>query len=306
MSRSSGKELDVAELKKRVNKIRLLTLRLVNDQLSGEYHSSFKGQGIEFDEVRPYVAGDDVRSIDWNVTARSGIPHIKRFAEERELTVIFLVDVSGSQNSGSAERTKSELCAFITCLLAMAATDNADNVGLLNFSDRIEKFIPPRKGRTAVMRIVRDVLAAGDEVHGGTDIAAALRYLNSVHKRKALVFLISDFQDSGYTGELRTAAKRHDLVAVSVSDPREKELVDAGLVEIQDPETGDVMLLDTSSPFVREEFRKASEREARDLDQMFAQYGIDRISVSTDDKDDAVVMKLRNLFAARGKRRTRI
>lgn len=294
---------DIAELRKRVNQIRLLTVRLVNDQLSGEYHSSFKGQGIEFDEVRPYVPGDDVRSIDWNVTARSGYPHIKRYAEERELTVIFLVDVSGSQNCGSGVRTKSELAAFVTCILAMAATENADNVGLINFSDRIEKFIPPRKGRTAVMRIVRDVLAAEDETHGGTDIAEALRYLNNVHKRRALVFLVSDFQDRGYGAELKAAARRHDLVTISISDPREFALENAGLVEIQDPETGDVMLLDTSSAAVREEFRKAAEEENAALEQSFLQYGIDNVALSTGDSDDAVVLKLRRLFGKRGKRR---
>ena len=293
----------IEELRKRVNRIRLLTVRLVDDQLAGEYHSSFKGQGIEFDEVRPYVPGDDVRSIDWNVTARSGYPHIKRYAEERELTVIFLVDVSGSQNCGSGTRTKAELAAFVTCILAMAATENADNVGLVNFSDRIEKFIAPRKGRTAALRIVRDVLAAEGETHGGTDIAAALRHLNNVQKRRALVFLISDFQDSGYEAELRATAHRHDLVTISVSDPRESELVNAGLVEIQDPETGDIVLLDTASSAVRDAFREASAQATASLEQSFRQYGIDNVPLSTADTDDAVVLKLRKLFGRRGRRR---
>ena len=293
----------IEELRKRVNRIRLLTVRLVDDQLAGEYHSSFKGQGIEFDEVRPYVPGDDVRSIDWNVTARSGYPHIKRYAEERELTVLFLVDVSGSQNCGSGARTKSELAAFVTCLLAMAATENADNVGLVNFSDRIEKFIAPRKGRTAALRIVRDVLAAEGETHGGTDIAAALRHLNNVQKRRALVFLVSDFQDSGYEAELRATAHRHDLVTISVSDPREAELVNAGLVEVQDPETGDIVLLDTASAAVRDAFRQASAEASAALEQSFRQNGIDNVPLSTADSDDAVVLKLRKLFGRRGRRR---
>lgn len=291
------------ELRKRVEGIRLLTLRLVDESLAGEYHSSFKGQGIEFDEVRPYIPGDDVRSIDWNVTARSGYPHIKRYAEERELTVVFMVDVSGSQNCGSALRTKSELAAFITCLLAMAATENADNVGLVNFSDRIEKAIPPTKGRTAALRIVRDVLAAEGEARGGTDIAEALRYLGRVQRRRALVFLISDFRDSGYEGELRIAARRHDLVAISISDPRELSLPDAGLLELQDPETGETFLADTSSRAVRAAFEKAAraEEEARRL--VFSRSGIDNVDLSTADTDDDVVLKIRKLFGRRERRR---
>lgn len=294
--------IDIAELRKRVNQIRLLTLHLVDEQLSGEYHSSFKGQGIEFDEVRPYVPGDDIRSIDWNVTARSGAPHIKRYAVERELTVLFLVDVSGSQDCGSGLRTKSELAALLTCILAMAATENADNVGLINFSDRIEKLIPPRKGRTAVMRIVRDVLAAEDEANGGTDIASALRFLNNVHKRRALVFLISDFQDTGFASELRATARRHDLIAIDISDPREETLVDAGLLEVQDPETGGIVLLDTSSRAVRDAFAEASANESKELLQFFHQVGIDSIFVKTDDSDESIILKLRTLFARRGRK----
>lgn len=294
--------IDIAELKKRVNKIRLMTLHLVNDQISGEYQSSFKGQGMEFDEVRPYVPGDDVRTIDWNVTARSGIPHIKRFSEERELTVVFLVDVSGSQCYGSGRRTKAETAAFLTCILAMAATASADNVGLVNFSDKIEKVIAPRKGRTAVMRIVRDVLAADGLAHGGTDIASALRFLGSIQKRKALVFLISDFLDSGFSGELRTAARRHDLVALKVSDPLETEIADAGLVEVADPETGDMVLLDTSSKSVREYFARQARDEEEKLNQLMVSSGVDCVSFSTNDSDDLVVTKLRRLFARRGRK----
>ena len=201
----------IEELRRRVNRIRLLTLRLVNEELSGEYHSSFKGQGMEFDEVRPYEPGDDVRSIDWNVTARTGVPHVKRYSEERELTVIFLVDVSGSQGCGSAMRTKAELSALVTSILALAATENGDNVGLLDFTDDIVKYVPPRRGRTAVMRLVRDVLADGGTGSGKTDIAAVLKRFGSLQRRRALVFLISDFLDSGFTHELRIAARRHDL-----------------------------------------------------------------------------------------------
>ncbi|NLF23722.1 MAG: DUF58 domain-containing protein [Lentisphaerae bacterium] len=296
---------DTAALMRRVAGIRLLTVRLVNEQLAGDYHSSFKGQGIEFDEVRPYVPGDDVRAIDWNVTARSGAPHIKRFAEERELTVLFLVDVSGSQSFGSRERTKSELSALLTCILAMAAVQNADKVGLINFSDRIEKVILPRKGRTAVMRLVRDVLAAERTTRQGTDIAAALRYLNNVQKRRALVFLISDFQDRDYADELRTTAERHDLVALAVEDPREADLPDAGLVEVQDPETGDLVLLDTGSAAVRSHFARAAREERAQLKRTLLRYGIDGERFATTDGDDETVRRLRRLFNRRERRRGR-
>ena len=296
------KPRDIDELRRRVNKIRLLTLHLVDEQLSGEYHSSFKGQGIEFDEVRPYVIGDDVRAIDWNVTARTGVPHIKRYAEERELTVVFLVDVSGSLSCGSARRTKSELAALVTSLLAMAATENGDNVGLLNFSDKVEKFIPPRRGRTAVMRLVRDVLAAEDTGAGGTDIAAALRHFNNIQKRRALVFLVSDFLDEGFSHELRVAARRHDLVAVSIADPCETALPDAGLVEVADPETGDIVLVDTSSSAVRRSFGEAAAAARASLSRLLASSGIDEVPLSTADDDDQIVSKLRALFLRRARK----
>ena len=197
---------DVKELMAKVGKIRILTNRLIDDQLAGDYHSTFKGQGVEFDEVRPYMFGDDVRTIDWNVTARTGAPYIKRFSEERELTVLFMVDVSGSQCYGSVRRSKMELAAEVTALLALTAIRNQDKIGLVLFSDRIVKYIPPRKGRDSVMRLVREVLAAEDEARGGTDIAEALRFLSGVQKRRAVVFLVSDFlADAG--GFERNATK---------------------------------------------------------------------------------------------------
>ena len=255
--------INTAELMKQVGKIKILTSHLIDDRLTGDYHSVFKGQGVEFDEVRPYVPGDDIRSIDWNVTARTGSPHVKRFSEERELTVIFLVDVSGSQIFGSGSRSKSELAAELTCLLAMTAIRNQDKIGLILFSDRILKSIPPRKGRTAVMRLVREVLAA-DETREGTDIAAALRFLNNVQKRKAVVFLVSDFQDSNYEKELRVTARRHDVIACPISDPCEWTLPNVGLIELQDPESGELLLVDTASTAVRNAFvaRAAQDREA--------------------------------------------
>ena len=183
---------DVKELMAKVGKIRILTNRLIDDQLAGDYHSTFKGQGVEFDEVRPYIAGDDVRTIDWNVTARTGVPYIKRYSEERELTILFLVDVSGSQSYGSRSRSKMELAAEVTALLALTAIRNQDKIGLVLFSDRIVKYIPPRKGRDSVMRLVREVLAAEDEAKGGTDVEGVLKFLNGVQKRRAVVFLVSD------------------------------------------------------------------------------------------------------------------
>jgi len=191
------RKTDVQELMAKVGKIRILTNKLIDDQLSGDYHSTFKGQGVEFDEVRPYAVGDDVRTIDWNVTARTGAPYIKRYSEERELTVLFMVDVSGSQSYGSRGRTKAELAAEVTALLALTAIRNQDKVGLVLFSDRIVKYIPPRKGRDSVMRLAREVLAAGEDAEGGTDILAALRFLNQVQKRRAVVFLVSDFLQQG-------------------------------------------------------------------------------------------------------------
>lgn len=291
--------IDTAALMKQVGKIRILTNRLVDDRLSGDYHSVFKGQGVEFDEVRPYVPGDDVRSIDWNVTARTGAPHVKRFSEERELTVFFLVDVSGSQRFGSRTRSKSELAAEVTCLLAMTAIRNQDKIGLALFTDRIVTFIPPRKGRTSVMRLVREVLAC-EETREKTDIAAALRFLNRIQKRRAVVFLVSDFQDSGYGRELRVSARRHDIIACPVGDPCERILPDVGLIELQDPETGELLLVDTSSKTVRETFRRNAAAAADSLERFLRRSGMDSIPLST---DRPYIDAVRALFRRRARKR---
>jgi uncharacterized protein (DUF58 family) len=253
---------------------------MVDEHLSGEYHSVFKGQGIEFDEVREYVPGDDVRSIDWNVTARMGHPFVKRFCEERELTILFLVDISGSQCFGSGARSKAETAAELTCLMALSAIKNQDKVGLVLFSDRIERCIPPRKGRTAVMRIVREVIAA-QETRRGTDIAGALRFLNRVQKRKAVVFLVSDFMNSGYEREIRTTARKHDLICCPISDPREAELPDAGVLEVQDPETGELVLLDTGSRAVRESFAARAAEERHSLQNNLRRLQVDTVFLDT-------------------------
>ena len=293
---------DVKELMARVGKIRILTNRLIDDRLSGDYHSTFKGQGVEFDEVRPYMVGDDVRTIDWNVTAKTGIPYIKRFSEERELTVLFMVDVSGSQGYGSVRRSKMELAAEVTALLALTAIRNQDKIGLVLFSDRIVKYIPPRKGRDSVMRLVREVLAAEDDAEGGTDIAAALKFLSGVQKRRAVVFLVSDFltEKEGFERLLRTAARRHDVVCVPVSDPAESELPDVGLVELEDPETGELALVDTSSAKVRRAFAAKAKDEGEELRRFFLKTGIDTMGIST---DRPYIDEIRGLFRKRAKKR---
>ncbi len=293
--------VDVKELMAKTGKIRILTNRLIDDRLSGDYHSTFKGQGVEFDEVRPYVAGDDVRSIDWNVTARTGTPFIKRFSEERELTVLFLVDVSGSQGYGSVARSKAELAAEVSSLLALTAIRNQDKIGLILFSDHIVKYLPPRKGRQSVMRLVREVLAAEDEATGGTDIAGALRFLNGVQKRRAVVFLVSDFQGGGdYERLLRVVARRHDMVCIPVSDPAEGELPDAGLAELEDPETGELVLVDTSDRKVREAFARTAAEASEHRDRFFARSGIDNVPVST---DRPYIQSIRSLFQRRARKR---
>lgn len=301
---------DVKELMAKVGKIRILTNRLIDDQLAGDYHSTFKGQGVEFDEVRPYVPGDDVRTIDWNVTARTGEPFIKRFSEERELTVLFLVDISGSQAYGSVTGSKAELAAEVTALLALTAIRNQDKIGLVLFSDRIVKYIPPRKGRQPVMRIVREVLAAEEDAMGGTDVAGAIRFLNGVQKRKCVVFLVSDFQDYGTNDEtsrfaswknlLQVAARRHDVVCVDVSDPAEHRLPNAGLVELEDPETGELVLVDTSDGRVRESFAATAKEEEESLLKFFNRSGIDHISIST---DRPYINEVRALFKRRARKR---
>ena len=292
--------IDAKELMAKVGKIRILTNRLIDDQLSGDYHSTFKGQGVEFDEVRPYVPGDDVRTIDWNVTARTGEPFIKRFSEERELTIMFLVDISGSQTYGSVSRSKAELAAEVTALLALTAIRNQDKIGLVLFSDKIVKYIPPRKGRQPVMRIVREVLAAEEEAVGGTDLAGAIRFLNGVQKRKCVVFLVSDFQDSGYEKLLRVVARRHDVVCVSVSDPAERQLPDAGLAELEDPETGELVLVDTFDRSVREAFAAKGAEEEEALFRFFNRSGIDHLALST---DKPYINAVRALFKRRARKR---
>lgn len=284
---------------KEVGRIRLLTRRLMDDQLSGDYHSVFKGQGVEFDESRPYQPGDDVRKIDWNVTARTGIPHVKRFNEERELTILFVVDVSGSQSFGTHGHSKATRAAEITALLAMTALQNQDKVGLILFSDHIVKALPPRKGRTAVQRLVREVLAA-EETRDGTDIKNVIQYISATQHRKAVIFFVSDFRDNDFDRDFTILAQRHDVIACAITDPAERLLPNVGLVELFDPETHETMLVDTSSKAIRQAFADAEIKRFERLQKRFTQMGADVLNVST---TEPYIKAVRDLFHRRALKR---
>lgn len=271
------------ETLKRIRRIELRTRRLVNESFAGAYHSAFKGRGIAFDTVRPYQPGDDVRDIDWNVTARADQAYIKRYAEERELTVMLMLDSSASTLFGTVNRQKRDLAAEIGAVLALAATTNNDKVGLLIFSDKIEYFVAPRKGRNHVLRIIRDLLAARP-ADQGTDIALALRSVNRLLKQRAIVFLMSDFLVTGreYARELMVMSQRHDLVAFVLSDPRERTWPDAGLVRLRDAETGDMQMVDTSSRRWRQGFERQAVKFAQVRDSTLTRAGVDRIELPVD------------------------
>ena len=270
-----------AELVKRIRYIQIYTNKSVNGVLAGEYESTFKGRGMEFDEVREYSPGDEIRTIDWNVTARTGAPFVKRFVEERELTVMFVVDLSASGTFGSIFRTKNEVAAELCALLAFSAVKNNDKVGLIVFTDIVEMFIPPKKGNTHVLRLIRELLNFTPK-QTSTDINAGLDYLGRVTKRHAVVFLISDFQESGYERAMRIMAKRHDLIAVTVTDPREVRIPNVGLIELEDAETGELVLIDTSSSRVRAEYERRGRDRSSALASQFASVGVDQIDIQTD------------------------
>jgi len=268
------------DILKKVRRIEISTRGLVNEVFSGEYHSVFKGRGMTFSEVREYQYGDDIRNIDWNVTARSGTPFVKVFEEERELTVVLLVDVSASGSFGSRERLKGELAVELSAVLAFSAIKNNDKIGLVVFSDRIEKFVPPRKGRRHVLRVLRERLY--HEPQGrGTDIAGALEYLSRVIPRRAVVFLVSDFMSPGFSRPLAVAGARHDLIAVRVRDRREEDLPPLGLVEMEDPETGERLVVNTSDASFRKAFHERSRRRMAELDREFRRSRVDVIDVET-------------------------
>jgi uncharacterized protein (DUF58 family) len=288
------------ELIRKIRQIEIHTRHLVNDSFAGEYHAIFKGRGMEFDEVRPYQFGDDVRAIDWNVTARMGTPFVKRYVEERELTVILLVDASGSGDFGTVQRFKRELAAELAAVLSFAATTNNDKVGLLIFTDRVELYIPPRKGRVHVLRLIRDMLAF--QPHGRrTDIKIALDTINHVLKRRSIVFVISDFliEPRSYERALFVAGKRHDVIAIDLHDPLESAIPNVGLIALEDAETGELRLVDTGNKRWRAAFQEHSDRLNAEKLQTFVNNGVDRIQVSTD-KD--YVTALTTFFQKRARR----
>ena len=247
--------METKELLKKVRKIEIKTRRLSNHLFSGEYHSHFKGRGMTFSEVRKYQFGDDIRDIDWNVTAKLNEPHIKVFEEERELTMMLLVDVSKSESFGTRVQQKRDLITELCAVLAFAASQNNDKVGVIFFTDQIELFIPPKKGKSHILRIIRELIEFKPKSKG-TDISEALRFLSSVVKKRSIVFTLSDFQDEAYDKNLKIAANKHDLTAIRIIDPAEEQLPNIGLVQMQNPETGSINWVDTSSKVVREKYEK--------------------------------------------------
>jgi uncharacterized protein (DUF58 family) len=290
--------LDTTELLKRVRKIEIRTKGLVNHLFSGEYHSVFKGRGMAFSEVREYQIGDDIRLIDWNVSARFNHPFVKVFEEERELTVMLVVDVSGSGEFGTVSQMKRDVAIELCAVLAFSALKNNDKVGVILFSDVIEKFIPPKKGRTHVLRIVRELLEFRP-TRSGTDIAEALRYLTRAIKKRSIAFLVSDFLADGYDDALKIAARKHDLITVNVFDPREQNMPRAGLVRVMDSETGEGGWLDTSDSRVREAYAKWQKDRKAARTNLFRRAGVDAIDIRT---DESYIQPLMAFFRAREKR----
>ncbi len=288
--------METTELLKRVRRIEIKTKGLSKQIFSGEYHSAFKGRGMSFSEVRNYQYGDDVRNIDWNVTARSGEPYVKVFEEERELTVMLLVDISKSSFFGTVKQPKNELITEICAVLAFSAAQNNDKVGLLLFSDRIEKFLPPKKGRGHVLRIIRELLDTRPQ-GSGTDIGMALDYFTNMVKKRSICFLVSDYLATGYEHSLRLAARRHDLVGLHLYDPRERELPPVGLLRARDAESGAVHWIDTDSKRVRDRYAKWYEENMDYFGSSFRKSGADTLSVET--TEDYVKAMLR-FFKGRG------
>jgi uncharacterized protein (DUF58 family) len=287
------------ELLKKIRRIEIHTAHSVNDIYAGQYHSAFKGLGIEFQEVREYQPGDEVRTIDWNVTARHGRPFVKLYREERELTVFLLVDVSRSHLFGTAGQVKRELAAELGATLAFSAIKNNDKVGLICFADQVEKFVPPKKGAQHVLRVIRELLVTQSAGHE-TDIGAALMHLDRVTRRRAVVFVISDFQDAGYETHLRAAKRRHDVIPVVVTDPRERAIPDVGLLELADLEAGRSVLVDTGSRRWRREYERRADAAAQQRARQFRSMNIDTIEVST---GEPFVQALTTFFRARERRR---
>ncbi len=287
--------MDTKELLKKVRKIEIKTRRLSDHLFSGEYHTSFKGRGMTFSEVRQYQFGDDVRNIDWNVTARYNEPYVKVFEEERELTMILMVDVSASQDFGSTAQFKKEIATEIAATLAFSATQNNDKIGLMLFSDRVELYIPPKKGKSHVLRIIRELIEFEPQSHR-TDIAEALKFLSATQKKKAIAFMISDFFSSDYTGPLKIASKKHDLTGIRLYDIREHELPNLGMVPMRDAESGALRLVDTSSKKLRAAYGQTFRENARRFSELFTRSGAGVIELRT---DESYVTKLLGYFKSR-------
>ena len=273
--------MNTKDIIKKIRRIEISTNRLVNNIFAGEYESAFKGKGMEFDEVREYQHGDEVRTIDWNVTAKMGYPFVKKFVEERELIMMLLVDVSGSTEFGTHQQKKSEIIAEISALLAFAAIKNNDKVGLICFTDQVELFIPPRKGKKHVLRLIRDILYF-ESKRTATDLKTVLSFLERIQKRKSVVFLISDFRDDDYEKPLQRINPRHDLIAIVVADRRETEFPDVGLIELEDTETGDIILFDSSSAKTRQYYQEKNLDEITKRQKNFLKNKIDNIEIHAD------------------------
>ncbi len=289
---------DIADILKKVQRIQIVANRTVNDLLAGQYQSVFRGRGMEFDEVREYQPGDDIRTIDWNVTARTGHPFIKRFVEERELTVLFVVDVSASGMFGSHGRSKMELVVEMAALLMFSALKNNDKVGLVTFCDATLDYFPPRKGKSNVLHLIRELVAA-EPVARATNLEAALEFVSCVQRRRAVVFLISDFLTSLSQRSLAVCGRRHDLVAITVADPREAVLPDVGVIALADPETGRITEVDTRHPRVRALFETRSRKRREAVSQQFKKLGIDELDIHT---DEDYLLELKRFFRMRERR----
>jgi uncharacterized protein (DUF58 family) len=278
------------EIVRKIRRIQITTSRLVNESLAGEYHSVFKGRGMEFDEVREYQHGDDIRTIDWNVTSRTGHPFVKRYVEERELTVMLLVDASASGAFGSFEKTKGEVAAEISALLAFSAIKNNDRVGAMLFTERVEKYIAPRRGSTHVLRVIRELLYYRPQGRG-TRIQQALEHLNRVLHKRAVVFLISDLLDHGYEQALKVANRRHDVVIVQIVDPREQELPAVGILEVRDAETGEIVRIDTSLARIRAAYRESWRRNQEERRRLFQAHRMDHVMINAAEPYDLPLVR---------------
>lgn len=287
--------METSELLKKVRLIEIKTRGLSNQIFSGEYHAAFKGRGMAFSEVREYMPGDEIRTIDWNVTARLNHPYVKVFEEEREMTVMLLVDVSASETFGTRTQLKRDMVTEICAVLAFSAIQNNDKTGVIFFSDKVEKFIPPKKGKTHTLRIIRELIEF-QPTSKGTNLKEALRYFNNIVKKRSIAFVISDFMDKDFDDALKIANRRHDMVALRVYDQSEVELPNIGLVQFRDPETGRMRWINTSNAEVRKTFGGASKQHVAELEDMFRKAGVDYTHIAT---DESYVRPLMNLFKRR-------